>query len=92
MSQSLTSQYLVFTYDEEVVDIAQSLKPSARGEFEITDLNKAYLETDRLYVEKLGRGFAWLTLAHKILGSGTSFVQTIQERQGLKIACLEEVQ
>jgi len=82
----------LYFYDADVTDIACSLKPSSRGELEITDLNRVYLERGDLQVEKLGRGFAWLdTGTPDSLLQATSFVQTIQERQGLKIACLEEI-
>jgi glucose-1-phosphate thymidylyltransferase len=82
----------LYFYDANVADIARSLKPSSRGELEITDLNRVYLERGDLRVEKLGRGFAWLdTGTPDSLLQATSFVQTIQERQGLKIACLEEI-
>ena len=82
----------IYFYDAEVVDLACSLKPSARGELEITDLNRIYLERGDLRVETLGRGFAWLdTGTPESLLQASSFVQTIQERQGLKVACLEEI-
>lgn len=82
----------LYFYDNYVLDIAARLKPSARGELEITDVNRAYLEADALNVEKLGRGIAWLdTGTHESLMQASSFIQTLQERQGLMVACIEEI-
>ena len=82
----------IYFYDNRVLDIATGLAPSARGEYEITDVNLAYLEQGDLHVELLGRGVAWLdTGTNDSLLQASNFVETIQERQGLKIACLEEI-
>jgi len=82
----------LYFYDSSVVQIAAALKPSARGEYEITDVNRAYLERGTLHVQPMGRGIAWLdTGTYDSLLSSSIFVQTLEERQGLKVACIEEI-
>jgi len=82
----------LYFYDNRVVQFARDLKPSPRGELEITDLNRLYMDAGDLYVERMGRGYAWLdTGTHDSLLEASEFVRTIQHRQGIQIACLEEI-
>lgn len=93
--KSPQSNYAVvglYFYPNDVVEIASSLKPSARGEYEITDINKAYLDQGRLRVRTMGRGYAWLdTGTHQSLADATNFVRAIIDRQGLQLSCIEEI-
>lgn len=87
--QAITGLYF---YDEKAIDFANDLQPSSRGEYEITDLNRRYLEEGLLHVESFGRGFAWLDTGNEVsLLQAANFVETVQQRQGLRIACVEEV-
>ena len=82
----------IYFYDNDVINIAENLKPSERGELEITDLNREYLRRSKLMVEVLGRGVAWLDAGtHESLLQASSFIETVEERQGLMVACPEEI-
>jgi glucose-1-phosphate thymidylyltransferase len=82
----------LYFYDERVTEFARQVRPSARGEYEITDLNRIYMEQDELYVERMGRGYAWLdTGTHDSLVEASEFVRVIQKRQNTQVACLEEI-
>ena len=82
----------LYFYDSQVVDIAGSIKPSSRGELEITDVNRVYLQQSQLSVERMSRGFAWLdTGSHNSLLDASNFIETIQKRQGLMVCCPEEI-
>jgi glucose-1-phosphate thymidylyltransferase len=82
----------LYFYDNHVLDIAASIKPSPRGEFEITDVNRIYMEKGQLYVEVMGRGFAWLdTGTHSSLLEASQYVEILEQRQGLRLACPEEI-
>jgi glucose-1-phosphate thymidylyltransferase len=82
----------LYFYDNRVIEFASRLKPSARGELEITDVNRAYLELGELHVQVMGRGFAWLdTGTHESLQNASTFIEIVERRQGLKVSCVEEI-